>query len=121
MTVRPPADAGFGENDCVPFCRMMVMVTAPADGEDGETGDEGAPPPHETAQTTPAAAAAARTRRRRIRFSISPADDERSARAIPELDAVFARFGWGRVTARVSPLRLPAHNHQPPTTNNPSS
>src|SRR5687768_18583811 len=95
----------------------MVMVTALVDGAEGAAGvEDPPPPPHDREQsTTPDAAV--RTSRRRIRSPFLPLMPCASARAIPEIVAVFCAFAWWRVTACVSALRPPPHNHQPPTTN----
>ena len=44
-TIWPPAAAGFGENDCTPFCRLTVIVNPTGDGEPGVVG-----PLHSTAE-----------------------------------------------------------------------
>jgi hypothetical protein len=53
----PPTVAGFGSNDCAPFWRTMVIVTAFGLGDGDGDGDVGAgleDPPHPHAPTATA-------------------------------------------------------------------
>src|SRR4029450_6546984 len=64
-TICPPTSAGFGENDCAPSRRVMVMVMAlvvdvpvPGFTEVGDDGIELPPPPQLAAVAQTAASAA---------------------------------------------------------------
>jgi hypothetical protein len=78
--------AGFGENDCAPFCPVIVMVTAPpaVDGDVGVLLDP-PPPPHALAMTM----AAAMHARRLFRMRPPPVDSAAGASTVP---CGFARY-----------------------------
>jgi hypothetical protein len=63
-TIRPAADAGFGENDWAPRSPTIVIVTVPDDDEDGDDGVPDPPPPHPHAPARATTRAAVRFRGR---------------------------------------------------------